>query len=159
MSKKILFLDRDGVINRRAEEHHYITKVEDFVFNDGIFDMLNKFIEKGFEIIVITNQRGVAREILSLDDLRNIHSYMIGFFKKNGIAVLDIFYCPHNEGVCNCRKPRPGLLEQACLKYNIDLEKSVLISDSASDIRMGIDFGINKNYLIELNNPKLLNID
>jgi D-glycero-D-manno-heptose 1,7-bisphosphate phosphatase len=136
---KVAFLDRDGVINRKAEEHHYITKKEDFIFNEGIFEVAKVLLGNGFNLIVITNQRGIARGIYSEEDLKSIHDFMIEGFNSNGISILDIFYCPHNSGECECRKPKPGMLKAACEKYNIDLATSVL---------MGKVFGVGKNILV-----------
>lgn len=152
LSKKIVFLDRDGVINKKADEHSYITKVEDFIFNDDIFDVCSKFKEEGFEFIVITNQRGIARNLYDVERLTEIHRYMIDCFNKNNIDILDIFYCPHEENACDCRKPKDGLLKQAYFKYHIDLNSSILISDTMADINMGEKFGIGKNIYIESDN-------
>ncbi len=146
---KIAFFDRDGVINKKAEEHHYITRVEDFVFNKSIFQLFHKLKKLGFEFIVITNQRGVARGLYTEQDLKNIHDHMCQKLTEQGITLLDIFYCPHDIGQCDCRKPQPGLLEQACKKYTIDLSKSALISDSKGEIEMGKLFGIKKSIYIE----------
>lgn len=152
-NKKIVFLDRDGVINKKADEHCYITEVENFIFNDGIFDVCSKLKDQDFEFIVITNQRGVARGLYSEEKLIEIHEYMKDKFHKHGIKILDVFYCPHNKDVCDCRKPKDGMLRQACLRYNIDLHGSVLISDSNEDVQMGNNFGIGKNILVQSNKP------
>lgn len=150
--KKIVFLDRDGVINKKADEHCYITEVKDFVFNDGIFNVCSKFKEKGFEFIVITNQRGIARGLYSEEKLLEVHVYMKEQFYKHKIEILDIFYCPHENNMCNCRKPKDGMLKNACSKYNIDISNSILISDSKLDVSMGEKFGIGKNIFIESDN-------
>lgn len=152
---KIAFLDRDGVINKNAAEHCYITKVEEFVFNEEIFGILLDWQKQGYEFIVITNQRGVARGQYSEEDLGLIHQYMQEEFNKRGIKMLDIFYCPHQEDSCSCRKPKPGMLEQACEKYEIDLANSILISDSKKDVEMGKQFGVGQNILVEQDKPRL----
>ncbi len=149
MRKKIAFLDRDGVINKKQSEGDYVTAVHRFEFNSGIFELLRKLSGKGFEFIIITNQRGIARGFYSEADLKNIHDHMQTEFKKQGIDLLDIFYCPHEEGQCSCRKPKPGLLEQAARKYDINLAESILISDSRKDVEMGEKFGIGKNIFVE----------
>ena len=146
--KKIIFLDRDGVINKKAEDHEYIARAEDFVINDGLFELLRPWHDAGYEIIVITNQRGVARGKISDANLAEIHSKMLEIFSANNLNLLDIFYCPHEEDACDCRKPRPGLLRLAADKYRIDLEQAVLISDSSADIEMGRNFGVGKNILV-----------
>lgn len=158
LSKKIVFLDRDGVINKKADEHCYILKVEDFVFNDGIFEVVSKLQNEGFEFVVITNQRGISRGLISEDELYEIHQFMKNEFYKNGIEMLDIFYCPHGSDSCDCRKPKDGMLRQACSKYEIDLPNSILISDSRDDVEMGIKFGIGKNIFVESDKIKDVNI-
>ncbi len=147
---KVAFLDRDGVINKKADEHCYITRLEDFVINDDIIDDCLDLKKQGFEFIVITNQRGIARGLLSTSTLKDIHALMREEFKKNSIDILDVFYCPHNIDSCDCRKPKDGLLRQACLKYDIDLPNSILISDSVEDLQMGKKFGIGNNIFYGL---------
>lgn len=153
-NKRIVFLDRDGVINKKADEHCYITKVEDFIFNEDIFKVVSKLKDSGFEFIVITNQRGIARGLYSEGQLNEIHEYMKDGFHKRGIEILDVLYCPHENDVCDCRKPKDGMLKQACDKYDIDLGDSILISDSKADVSMGEKFGIGKNIFIESDSPK-----
>lgn len=153
VNRKIAFLDRDGVINKKAEEHHYITQVKDFIFNEGIFEVVRKLQEEGFEFIVITNQRGVARGLYNEEQLQEIHAYMKDGFNKKGIEILDVFYCPHENNVCDCRKPKDGMLKQACAKYDIDLKNSVLISDSQEDVSMGEKFGVGRNIFVVSDTP------
>jgi D-glycero-D-manno-heptose 1,7-bisphosphate phosphatase len=155
--KKIAFIDRDGVINKKAQDHCYITKIDDFTFNDGIFEFIKKIVDDGFEIIIITNQRGIARGIITIDQLNEIHSFLLARMKEKGIEILDIFYCPHEKNSCNCRKPKPGLLIQAFDKYKIDKSRSILISDSIDDVGMGKNFGIAKNIFVETNCLNSLN--
>lgn len=146
-------MDRDGVINKKADEHCYITSVKDFIFNEGIFEVVSKLKDDGFEFIVITNQRGIARGLYTEEQLDEIHTHMKEGFYKKGIEILDIFYCPHEDNVCDCRKPKNGMLKHACAKYSIDLVNSILISDSREDISMGEKFGIGRNILIQSDNP------
>lgn len=154
--KKILFLDRDGVINKNAPEHEYIIKVKDFVFNPGIFKLLKKYQNQEFEIIVITNQRGVASKKLSQITLDKIHQKMLSCLAKKRIKILDILVCPHENNVCSCRKPKPGLLKQAIKKYQINLNQSVLVSDTEKDVLMGKKFGIKKSYLVKRDHPLII---
>lgn len=157
-SKKIVFLDRDGVINKKADEHCYITKVEDFIFNDGIFEAVLGLQKKGFEFIILTNQRGIARGLMTIEKLFEIHKSMNDGFLKHGIKILDVFYCPHDINSCECRKPKDGMLRMATHKYAIDLGSSLLISDSPVDIEMGKMFGVGKNILIESDNISNLHL-
>ncbi|MEI6288236.1 MAG: HAD-IIIA family hydrolase [bacterium] len=155
-AKKIVFLDRDGVINKKAKDHEYITRIEEFVINDGIFAMLDNWKEKGYEFIVITNQRGIARGKLTDNDFFAINNHMIEILKSRSLELLDVLYCPHEENVCDCRKPKPGMLEFAIDKYAIDLPESALISDSLQDVEMGKKFGIGKNILVKTDSLEIL---
>lgn len=155
-NKKIAFLDRDGVINKNLAPHHYVTKIKEFQFNRGIFKLLHDLHGKGYEFIIVTNQRGIARKMFSKKALAAVHEFMLEELKKRDIHILDIFYCPHNLNACNCRKPQPGMLENACSKYAINIKKSILISDSKDDILMGEKFGLGKNYLVDTNKPKIM---
>ncbi len=146
-NRKIAFLDRDGVINNKAEDQHYITKLSDFIFTNGIFDLVKKLHQDGFEFIVITNQRGVSRGLYSEGNLLVIHEFLRKGFLEQGVTVLDIFYCPHGHNECDCRKPKDGMLREACRRYEIDLRGSLLISDSQEDIAMGERFGIRSFYV------------
>lgn len=152
---KVAFLDRDGVINRKAAEQHYIARKEDFIFNAGIFDLCHLLQEKGYALLVITNQRGIARELYTEQDLEAIHKHMLAEFKKRNISILHIFYCPHDYDECECRKPKDGMLKKATELYTIDLKDSVLISDTQDDVDMGRKFGIGKNILVPSDHPEL----
>lgn len=159
--KKIAFLDRDGVINKKAEEHHYIDTVENFEFNQGIFDVLTYLKKEGYEFIVVTNQRGIARGVYSLEMLDTIHRYMMKGLQEKGFSVLDILFCPHENNVCDCRKPKPGLLKEASMRHPIIFANSLLISDSYEDIVMGKEFGVGATYFVRSDKPEdfLLMID
>jgi D-glycero-D-manno-heptose 1,7-bisphosphate phosphatase len=152
--KKIAFLDRDGVINKKAPPHEYITSVNDFVFNEGIFEVVETLKDEGFEFVVVTNQRGISRGLLTKETLADIHTKMTRVFAERDIRILDVFYCPHSENSCNCRKPKPGLLEQACAKYNVDISQSILISDTEEDVSMGTVFGL-QSYLVPADQPEV----
>lgn len=151
--KKILFLDRDGVVNEKPEEHCYVLNFDGFNFNRNIFSVLKKYINQGFEIIIITNQRGIARGLMTQDDFNDITRHMLSVLAHEQIAVLDVLCCPHDKDSCDCRKPKPGLLRKATQKYNIDLANSILVSDSLVDVQMGFDFGVGKNFMVEIDNP------
>lgn len=146
---KALFLDRDGVIN---VEKDYLYKIEDFEFIDGIFDLCNYFQAKGYKIIVVTNQSGIARNYYSEDDFTKLSKWMTEQFQHNGIVITDIYYCPHHPKysvTCDCRKPKPGMLLQAAKEHNIDLKNSVMIGDKERDIEAGLDAGLETTYLFD----------
>lgn len=152
--KKIAFLDRDGVINKKAPDHCYIEQITEFIPNEGIFEVLKILKKDGFEFIIITNQRGIARGLFTEETLHEIHEHMIELFAEHGIDILDILYCPHENDICDCRKPKPGMLSDACKKYEIDIKKSLLISDSKEDILMGQNFGLANSYFVTSDKPE-----
>jgi D-glycero-D-manno-heptose 1,7-bisphosphate phosphatase len=145
---KALFLDRDGVINK---EKNYLYKIEDFEFLDGVFDTCRYFQEKGYIIIIITNQAGIARKKYTEKDYQLLTTWMINEFQKENIKISKIYHCPHHPdftGECECRKPKPKMILDAMMDFNIDLYQSILVGDKNSDIEAGIKAGICKNYLV-----------
>ena len=139
---KTVFLDRDGVINRKLE-NDYVKSWDEFVFLPGVFEAIKAIKEKGYLVIVVTNQRGITRGFMTEKDLQEIHQKMQKELEKHGAQVDDIFYCPHNiSDNCNCRKPEPGMLIEAQKKWNIDFAQSYIIGDSESDIEAGKRVGV-----------------
>jgi D,D-heptose 1,7-bisphosphate phosphatase len=147
VKKKVAFLDRDGVINKKPNSGCYVLKKEDFVLNPGIVEVLQRLKEGGYEFILITNQRGISRGFFSEEDLAGIHNYMVEVLKSFDLVFLDILYCPHGHNECSCRKPKDGMLIKACSIYDIDIGKSILITDSIEEVEMGESFGINSYYV------------
>ena len=133
---KAVFLDRDGVINRKGGSY-YIFREEDFLFNDGVTDALKYFTSKGFLLIVITNQGGIAKGIFTEAQLETVHRFMAEKLAASGIKITDIYYCPHHPdiSVCQCRKPGSLLFEKAVAEHNIDRAGSFMIGDSEIDIK------------------------
>jgi len=146
MTIKTIFLDRDGVINK---EVRYLYRLSDFEFIDGIFDACLYFQKLGYEIVIVTNQSGIARGYYDENDYLRLTEWMLGQFNDNGIHILDTFYCPHGpESTCNCRKPRPGMIIEAKDKHNISMKDSWMIGDSESDIKAANAAGISKTILV-----------
>ena len=142
MPYKIIFLDRDGVINKKAPEHDYIRTWNDFKFLPHVDKAINIFNNAGYKIIVVTNQRGIARKLMSMSDLNNIHTNMRNELINKNAKIDDIFVCPHDDGECNCRKPQIGLFLQAEKKYQVNKNQSFMIGDSKTDIEAGKSYGI-----------------
>lgn len=142
MQPKALFLDRDGTIN---VDYGYVYQPEKFELIDGIIELCQKAQEKGYLIIVITNQSGIARGYYTDEDFYKLNQYMIKIFAANGVKITDVFYCPELSG--NRRKPECGMFLEAQAKYNIDMEKSVSIGDKKRDIDAGLKAGVGKNLL------------
>jgi len=135
---KAIFLDRDGVINKEVS---YLSDPKDFEFIEGSIEALKILKQKGFLLIIITNQAGIARGFFTEESLTTIHHKMIEILKKNNIQLDDIYYCPHHPeftGLCYCRKPNPGMILKAQQKYNIDLFNSYMVGDTLNDINTGL---------------------
>jgi len=141
---KALFLDRDGTINI---DKHYVFKLEDFEFIDGIIDLCKRAQANSYKIIVITNQSGVERGYYSIDEMNLFNDYMKLKFKENGINITDIFCCPHLAENNPDRKPNSGMFLKAKAKYNIDMENSISVGDKERDLIASINAGVQNNYL------------
>lgn len=156
MSRRALFLDRDGVVN---EERDYVHRAEDVHFTEGVFDVCRAFQGAGYLIVFITNQSGIGRGYYTEEDFQRLNEWMKGEFAGRGVTVDGIYFCPHHpeEGVgryrtyCQCRKPAPGMLLEASDDLDIDLEGSVLVGDKESDIEAGLRAGVGRNYLFRTN--------
>ena len=147
---KAVFLDRDGVLNRERGDHTW--RVQDFEINTDVPHVLKSFQEKGYALIVITNQSGIALEKYGHDDVATVHQYLIEQLAAYNIKIKAIYYCPHREdtGKCLCRKPGSLMLEKALARFNIDASKSFMIGDSKRDIKAAENVGV-KGILIESN--------
>ena len=144
--QKAIFLDRDGTINHYVG---FLTDINEFELLDGVADAVKKINESGYLAVVVTNQPVIARGEVSLEELQEMHNKMETLLGEHGAYVDAIYYCPHHpdkgfEGerieykmVCDCRKPKPGMLLAAAEDYHIDLEASYMIGDSKNDVLAG----------------------
>ena len=146
--KKVVFLDRDGTINR--DSANYIKGRAEFDFLPGSVEAIRKLTVYGFTSIVITNQSALARKFISPAELDAMHAMMCRAVASASGKITDIFFCPHmpDEG-CDCRKPAPGLIHQARQKYNIELADSLMVGDSLKDIACGRNAGCGKTVLVK----------
>jgi len=141
-------LDRDGVINKKMPEDDYVKEWEEFIFLPGVFEAVSNIKGKGYLIIIITNQRCIARNIIDEDTLRGIHEKMVSEIQKHGGHIDSIYFCPHNiDDNCKCRKPEIGMISNALADFKkvdieIDLEKSYMVGDSEKDIKAGNSAGV-----------------
>jgi D-glycero-D-manno-heptose 1,7-bisphosphate phosphatase len=136
--KRAVFIDRDGVINRKAPEGEYVTRWEDFHFLSGVAEAISLLDRAGWSVIVISNQRCIAKGLLTIAELETIHRKMLEELVKSGAKLDGIYYCPHDqEPPCACRKPSPGMLLAAAKDHQIDLTSSWMVGDSESDMEAG----------------------
>lgn len=143
-----LFLDRDGVINKRLVDD-YVKSWDAFEFEAGVLDAIANF-SKIFEyIFIVTNQQGIAKGLMTAQDLQNIHNQMLVAIENAGGYIDAVFYCPHwAKDHCECRKPRTGMALQAKAAFpTIDFTKSVMVGDSPSDIEMGYQLGMKTVFI------------
>ena len=143
---KAAFLDRDGVINEAPGGSGYVTDWAQFRFIDGALDALRALKDKGYRLVVVTNQQGLGKGLMDAATLASIHRNLRIRCAQHGASLDGVFCCPHlaSEG-CDCRKPRPGLIHQAIreLRLDLDFAGSWLIGDSPRDIQAGAAAGLN----------------
>ena len=153
-----VFLDRDGVINR---EDGYVHDVDEFHFIDGVFDACREMSKAGYRLIIITNQAGIARGYYTEGDYHHLTSWMLKEFRLHGVEIDGVYYCPHHpvHGVggyrrdCDCRKPAPGMILRAAKEHSLDLRRSILVGDKATDIEAGRAAGIGCCVLVQTGHP------
>ena len=144
---KVIFLDRDGVINQEVD---YLYKCKDFKFIDGVFEVCKHFQSLGYKLIVVTNQSGIARGYYQEEDFHILTKWMLAQFDNRDIDILDVFFCPHGpKSTCKCRKPQPGMLLEARDKYDINMEYSWIIGDKEADIAAANFAGVNNTILVK----------
>lgn len=137
---RAVFLDRDGVINESRRD--YVKRWEEFRFLPGVLPSLRTLASSPFRVVIVTNQSAVGRGLMSHDVLEDIHRRMLERIVSAGGRVDAIYCCPHrpSDG-CSCRKPRPGLFQQAATDLQIDLGRSYCIGDKPSDLQAGFRAG------------------
>jgi D-glycero-D-manno-heptose 1,7-bisphosphate phosphatase len=144
--QKAVFLDRDGVINI---DKAYVSKIEDFEFCEGVFDVLHHFQSLGYLLIIVTNQSGIGRGYYSEEDFQKLTSWMREEFLHVNIKIDAVYHCPHApEANCECRKPKSGMFEEAIKAFHIDAKHSWMIGDKPSDIDAALGIGIEQTILI-----------
>jgi D-glycero-D-manno-heptose 1,7-bisphosphate phosphatase len=151
---RTVFLDRDGVLNRKLPEGQYVTGWQHFELLPGVPEAIAQLNQAGLRVLVVTNQRGIALGLYTAADVEHIHSELQALLAKSGAhgarsPHIDGFYfCPHDKHQCNCRKPLPGLFEQARVQFpEIEPETSLVIGDSLSDIEFGRNLGLTTVFI------------
>jgi len=146
--KKVIFLDRDGVINKNPPKADYVKTWEEFEFLEGAIQALKLLNQNGYDIYIVTNQAGIARGVMREQDLINIHENLRKEVEKHNARITAIYYCPHGwDDGCECRKPNPGMLFRAAREHHLDLTKSIFIGDDERDLEAGNAVGC-KTFII-----------
>jgi histidinol-phosphate phosphatase family protein len=157
LEDKIIFIDRDGVINHRAQTGEYITRWEDFKIIVDTFDVMKSLSQKGFKFIVITNQAGVARKKMNSSELSRIHTNLTDLCQKSGIEILKIYVCPHHwDDNCDCRKPKAGMFYAASKDFQVRLDKTLYIGDDVRDCEAAYNAGMKSLFIGD--DSQLLNL-
>lgn len=140
---KAVFLDRDGIINR--EKGNYTFREEDFEILPGVGGFLAKLKKKGYLLIIISNQSGIAKGIYAHADTERLHGRLQEYLAPLGAQIDEFYYCPHHpvHGLCLCRKPGSLLLEKAMARFEIDPQQSFFIGDMERDMEAGKGAGVN----------------
>ncbi len=149
--RKVVFLDRDGTIN---VEKNYLHKIEDFEYENNVVEALKIISEKGFDVIIVTNQAGIARGYYTVDQYKKLEGFIEDDLRNRNIRILKTYYCPHHpNGInefaieCECRKPKPKMFIDAINEFGIDVKNSFMVGDKLTDIEPTIELGI-ESYLV-----------
>ena len=131
---KAVFLDRDGTIN---VDYGYVHEPEKFELLPGVEEGLRRLQEKGYLLIIVTNQSGIGRGYFTEQAYIEFQNYIDNYFKDKGIIITAQYYCPHiDTDNCSCRKPQTGLYEEAANEFKIDWEQSFVIGDRIRDLEI-----------------------
>ena len=149
-----LFLDRDGVINHDPGD--YTKNLSEFTILPTVMEALTLAKDAGFEVVLITNQGGLAKGLYTHEDVADIHAHLKRVCEENGTPILDIFYSPHHPstGKSLSRKPGSLMVERACAKHQLDPARSWMVGDKQRDLDAASPVGV-RGVLIEPNAPLL----
>jgi D-glycero-D-manno-heptose 1,7-bisphosphate phosphatase len=144
---KVVFLDRDGVIN--YDSLNYIKSLEEFIFIPGSLSAISKLSQQGYAVFIITNQSAIARKLADMTTINGIHQYLRESVHNAGGHIDGIYFCPHHpDQGCHCRKPRTGLIDQAIAEKDIDISSAVMVGDKLTDIECAKRAGCKRAFLV-----------
>lgn len=145
---QFVFLDRDGVINRKPPEGRYVSNREEFHLLPGVESAIGALNRSGRRVIVVSNQRGVALGLYTVADVDALHAWLKEYLAGQGAKIDGFYYCPHDKNECDCRKPKTGLFQQAMGDFpEASASNSLIIGDSVSDIEAGRNFGCKSIFI------------
>jgi len=149
---KLLFIDRDGVINKDPggwTKHSYVTETHELQFLPGALKALAMLNRSGVRVVVVSNQAGVSKGYFTKEKLAEVNTRMLSEVGKAGGRIEEVFYCIHrDEDNCDCRKPKPGMLERALKKYGIAARDTYIIGDSLVDVIAGKSLGMKTIFVL-----------
>src|SRR5262249_32066160 len=155
MINRAAFLDRDGVINEKPSGNGYVTQWEDMHFLPDVHNCIALLNRAGFQVFVVTNQRCVAKGLMTSQALDAIHQQMCEWLSARGAKVEGVYCCPHEKHpACGCRKPAPGMLLAAANAHKVDLSASWMIGDSEIDVEAGRKAGCRTVRLLRSNDTE-----
>lgn len=148
--RKVLLIDRDGLINERPPQACYIESVQDVRFIETNVAALSALGAAGFTFIMITNQAGIGRGVVPAEAVKSVNDYIVAHLAEVGVDVIDIYLCPHQwDAGCSCRKPKPGMLTQAARDHNLYLPATVFVGDDERDVEAGNAAGAQTLFISE----------
>lgn len=141
MTPRLVLLDRDGTLNRKPADGAYVTDPAALEVLPGAAEAVRRINAAGIPVAVVTNQRCIALGLVSEPTLERIHERLRAELARVGAHVDAVYHCPHDNGVCNCRKPQPGLLAAAATDFGVAPGQTVMVGDAESDVEAGRRFG------------------
>jgi D-glycero-D-manno-heptose 1,7-bisphosphate phosphatase len=140
-----VFVDRDGTLVEQ-KDGSYISSINEVkLINQDVYPLLNWFQKEGFLIIIVTNQAGINKGLVTWEQVDRVNEYVVRELGKHKIKVTGVYTCPHRiEEDCNCRKPKPGLILRAGREHKINLANSVIIGDRDMDVEAGFRAGLKR---------------
>ena len=157
MSKqRVILLDRDGVLNVKAPSGDYIKTASECEVLDTYVDLLRLISKQGFQFAICTNQAGIARGFMPMESVETINQFLTDRWSQLGIDIRGWFVCPHHwDDLCQCRKPKPGLLLAAIKEFDLNRDEVVLLGDQQTDVLAAQNAGI-KGFNLEVDDHAVI---
>jgi D-glycero-D-manno-heptose 1,7-bisphosphate phosphatase len=148
--RKVMLIDRDGLINERPPQACYIESVRDIRFIEANVSALSALSAEGFTFIMITNQAGIGRGVVSAESVKRVNDFIVAHLAEVGVNIIDVYLCPHQwDAGCSCRKPKPGMLTQAARDHDLYLPATVFVGDDERDVEAGNAAGAKTLFISE----------